>query len=78
MRRSIEALHLWQSGVVDGDNKVKERLQSCAVSRRVLLNLHTQKLRDNLSCCFFIYSVMYNTNRRAGPSSERGNKHVRL
>lgn len=34
----------YQPGVVDGDNKVKEGLQSCTVSRRVLLNL---KLKSN-------------------------------
>lgn len=30
----------YQSGVVDGDDEVKERLQSGAVSRGVLLNLN--------------------------------------
>lgn len=30
---SVTAAFSYQSGVIDGDNKVKERLQSCTVSR---------------------------------------------
>lgn len=33
----------YQSGVIDGDDKIKKRLQSCPVTRRILLNLKTNK-----------------------------------
>ncbi len=46
----------YQSGVVDGDNKVKKRLQSCSVSRRVLLNLHTHERQPEqlLGCTLWL------------------------
>lgn len=55
----------YQSGVIDGDDEVKKRLQSCTVSRRVLLNLHKIESESELllDCdTHFLHFIEFHVN----------------
>lgn len=41
-------VYAYQSFIVDGDDEVKERLQSCTVSWRILLNLRRRERKYDL------------------------------
>lgn len=52
-----------QSGVVDGDDEVKERLQPCPVPRRILLNLYENEGYPQLLGCDALLKFKFPPNK---------------